>query len=83
MPHTRSPALNRADGRPDLFDRAGQVAADDERKRQRHGHRAGANVGVDRIDRHGPDLDQHLAGGRLGRRQIAVDDFVGRPGLAM
>ena len=78
-PVARSETLHRG---TDLFDRPGQVAADDERKRERHGNRAGANVGVDRIDRHGPHAHQHLVGGRLGRGQIAIDDVLGGPSLA-
>ena len=46
---------------PDRDDFAGQIAAHDKRKREREGHRSGANVGVDRIDGAGPDAHERLA----------------------
>ncbi len=47
--------------RSDRVDHAREVGAGDRRLRQRHGCRAGADVGVDRVDRRGQDLDPDLA----------------------
>ena len=44
------------------------------------GDRAGADVGVDRVDGDGRDLDPHFAGLRLGVGQVAVADDVGGAG---
>ncbi len=63
------------------FDRAGQIAAHDKRKRQRHLHHAGADVGIDRIDAHRANFDQHLRTGCLRLGQIAEEDALGRSRL--
>ena len=66
---------------PDRLDRAGQIAAEDERHGQLERIRARADVRVDRIDGHGLDLDEHLGADGLGLGQVAVDDVVGRARL--
>ena len=59
-------------------DLAGQIRTDDERKRQRHGHRAGADADVDRIDARRPDAHEHLPRPGNGIGQVAAADALGR-----
>ena len=58
----------------------GEIAAHDERHRERKRHAAGADVGVDRIDGTGPHSDERFA--RAGHRvgEAADLDHVGRSG---
>ncbi len=67
----------------ELLDDAGQVAADDERQRDTHLDRAGADVRIDRVECGGLYAHQHLAAGGLGRGQVADDDVFGRARLLM
>ena len=61
-------------------DLAGEVAAHDERKLERHGHTARADRGIDRIDGAGPHPHEHLP--RPGHRiwNIPHANDVGRTG---
>ena len=51
--------------RAELGDRARQVAADHVRKRERHRHQPRPEIKVDRVERGGVHLDQHLPGACL------------------
>ena len=66
------------DGRSDPLDLAHHVAADDEGPGQLDWQLAAADVGVDRIDRHGRHPYQHVARADLRLRQFAIADLVGR-----
>ena len=58
------------------FHHACQIAADHKRPRQRHGRRATANVDVDRVDRRGFHLHEHLAIAGRGIGKFAdANDF--------
>src|SRR5262245_29602980 len=79
-PHAIADAKS-AHARSDSFDRARQIAADDERQRDVHLHGAAADVSVDRIERRCRDLNQNLPRGWLWLRKFPHDDTFRRAGL--
>ena len=73
--------LEPRDAGTDLSHRAREVAADDERRGQRHLNHAGADVRIDRVERDGADFHQALSRARFRRRHVAVEDVFRRAGL--
>ena len=82
MPQTRSPTLNRLAPGPTFSTTPARSQPTTNGSGDVHLDDAAADVRVDRIDR-GADADEHLAAGRLGRRQVADDDGFGRARFVM
>ena len=81
LPQTRSPGLSRVTSGPTASTTPARSQPDDERLGQFHRHGSRADVGVDRIDGHRLHPNKDLIAGRLGLRQVAVNDAVRGAGL--